>query len=181
MTTLLAIRNWNETFVWGDGRLSLGDQILSERGKKIHRIGNMLVGYAGRIDIGDRIVRLLKKKKIHRSIDRMDMYDIADSIRKYLQDEGIELWDDQVWDSWISLIIATSHKAFYVSNSFSVVEIEDGFPFGLGSGGTWAEGAYVALSNRSWNDIASNVLSSIGIACQFDSGSGGEIQVERIS
>ncbi len=132
----------------------------------------MLVAFAGRIDIGDRIVRLLKKKKIHREVDRMDMYDIADSIRKYLQAEEIDLGEDNIGDSGISLIIATSHKAFYISNSFSVVEIEDGFPFGLGSGGTWAEGAYVGISKYSGNDISSKILSSIGIACQFDNGSG---------
>ena len=136
-TTILAVKHKRQIALAGDGQVTLNDTIIKHHAKKVRRIYNdkLLVGFAGA------------------TADAMNLFDRFEAkLERYngnLTRSVVELAKDWRTDKYLrrleALMIALdAANMFLISGNGDVIEPDDNV-IGIGSGGTVAQAAAMAL------------------------------------
>ncbi len=136
-TTILAVRHNREVAIAGDGQVTLNNIIIKHHAKKVRRIynDNLLVGFAGA------------------TADALNLFDRFEAkLERYngnLTRSAVELAKDWRTDKYLrrleALMIALDAKnMFLISGNGDVIEPDESI-IGIGSGGTVAQAAAMAL------------------------------------
>jgi ATP-dependent HslUV protease subunit HslV len=158
-TTILCVRRDGKTVIGGDGQVTLEKTVLKANAKKVRRLGDgqVIAGFAGgTADAFTLFERFEAKLKEH---------------QKNLTRACVELGKDWRTDRYLRrlealLIVADKEKTFILSGSGDVVEPDHGVA-AVGSGGSYAQAAALALLNHSSLASKQIVEASLGIAAEI--------------
>ena len=160
-TTIVLLRENNETIVVGDGQVSLGNTVLKSKAKKVRKIEkrNVIAGFAGSTaDALTLFERLEAKLEKHAG---------------NLSRAAVELAKDWRSDKYLRrlealMAVADKEKSFIISGTGDVLEPEDGI-IGIGSGGNYALAAAKVLMETNMNaeEIAKKAIKVASEICVF--------------
>lgn len=136
-TTILCVRRDRQVALGGDGQVSLGPTIMKGNAKKVRRLyqDKVIAGFAGSTADAFTLFELFDKKlEKHQGHLLRSAVDLAKDWRS-----------DRILRRLEAMLIVASHAySFIISGTGDVVEPEDGI-LAIGSGGTYARSAAVAL------------------------------------
>lgn len=161
-TTILALRHKSKVAVGGDGQVTLDNSVIKHKAKKVRRIYNdkIIVGFAGAtadaLNLSERLEAKLERYNGN------------------LTRSAVELARDWRTDKYLrrleAIMIAVDEKnMFLISGNGDVIEPDEGV-IGIGSGGTAAQAAAVALLGHSDLDargIVEEAMRIAGSICVF--------------
>ena len=160
-TTIVLLRENNETIVVGDGQVSLGNTVLKSKAKKVRKIEkrNVIAGFAGSTaDALTLFERLEAKLEKHAG---------------NLSRAAVELAKDWRSDKYLRrlealMAVADKEKSFIISGTGDVLEPEDGI-IGIGSGGNYALAAAKVLmeTDLKAEEIAKKAIKVASEICVF--------------
>ncbi len=158
-TTILSVRRGNQVALGGDGQVTLGSIVMKGTARKVRKIyhGKVLVGFAGgtadALTLLERFVAKLEKHQGH------------------LLRASVELAKDWRTDRMLRrleamLLVADRESTLVITGNGDVLEPEHGIG-AIGSGGTYAQSAAIALQQNT--DLAPEeiVKKSLTIAGQL--------------
>lgn len=163
-TTIVAVRkNQNDCAIAGDGQITLGERtVIKQRAKKVRRIYNddILIGFAGSVSdaftLAERFEGYLEK---HDGNLKKAAIELAQSWRR-----------DKILTKLEAMLIALDRNTMLViSGSGEVIEPDDDV-IAIGSGGSYALAAAIALKNNtnlSSKEIARKSLEIASDICVF--------------
>ncbi|MBW7858194.1 MAG: ATP-dependent protease subunit HslV [Leptonema sp. (in: Bacteria)] len=158
-TTILCVRNGNQTAMGGDGQVSLGNTIMKAGAKKVRRLEdkNIIAGFAGSAADAFTLFELFEKK--------------VEQYRSQLSRAAVELAREWRTDRMLRrlealLIVADTEESFLISGTGDVISPDDGI-LAIGSGGNYALAAARALANNTQLDAKSIVQQSMKIAADI--------------
>nr|HID59340.1 ATP-dependent protease subunit HslV [Desulfobacterales bacterium] len=158
-TTILAVRHNGNVAVAGDGQVTLNDKILKHRAKKVRKIynGEIIVGFAGASADALNLFERFEKK--------------LDEYNGNLTRSVVELAKEWRTDKYLRrleaiLVAVDREKSFLVSGNGDVIEPDEGV-IGIGSGGSYAQAAAMALIQHTNLDARAIVESSMKIAASI--------------
>ena len=136
-TTILAVRRNNMVAVAGDGQVTLNNTVIKHKAKKVRKIYNdkIIVGFAGAtadaLNLSERLEAKLERYNGN------------------LTRSAVELARDWRTDRYLrrleAIMIAVDENSMYlISGNGDVIEPDEGV-IGIGSGGTIAQAAAMAL------------------------------------
>ena len=170
-TTIVLLRNNNETVVAGDGQVSLGNTILKSKAKKVRKIDKrgVIAGFAGSTaDALTLFERLEAKLEKHAG---------------NLPRAAVELAKDWRTDKYLRrlealMAVADKDTSYIISGTGDVLEPEDGI-IGIGSGGNYALAAAKVLmeTNLSAEEVARKAIKIASDICVFTNNN---ITVEKV-
>ena len=171
-TTIISVRKGKSVVIGGDGRVSMGDTILKGNARKVRRLyqGKVLAGFAGgTADAFTLFVRFEGKLEAHRG---------------NLQRAAVELAKDWRTDRMLRrleamLIVADAEYSLIVSGTGDVIEPENDI-LAIGSGGSYARAAAVALLNETDLDPEKIVLKALTIAGEICVYTNNNLTLEKI-
>jgi len=140
-TTILAVRHKGEFAIAGDGQVTLGSAIIKHRAKKVRRIyhDKIIVGFAGATADA-----LTLSEKLEASLERYN-----GNLTRSAVELGREWRTDKYLRRLEALMIAADEKEmFLLSGTGDIIEPDEGI-IGIGSGGTAAQAAAMALIKNS--------------------------------
>jgi ATP-dependent HslUV protease, peptidase subunit HslV len=160
-TTIVCVRKNGSVCMAGDGQVSLGSSVVKGNARKIRRLEkNILVGFAGSTaDALTLLERLEQKLEAHPAQLMRACVELAKAWRtdKYLRRlEAV-------------LLVADDKYTFELTGNGDVLEPQNGV-MGVGSGGTYAQAAALALMdqpNLSAEDIARKAMKIAGDICVY--------------
>ena len=136
-TTILAIRHKDRTAVAGDGQVTLNASVIKHRARKVRRIFNdaIIVGFAGAtadaLSLSERLQE--KLERYNGNLTRA----AAELARDWRTDKLLRRLE--------AVMVAVDAQHLYlISGNGDVIEPDEGV-IGIGSGGTVAQAAAVAL------------------------------------
>lgn len=139
-TTILCVSHKGETVMAGDGQVTFNGTVLKGSAKKVRSLykGQVLAGFAGGTADAFTLFERFEKK--------LEQYN-GDLVRA-----SVELAKDWRTDRGLRrleamLIVATKDKQFILSGQGDVIEPDEGIS-SIGSGGTYAKSAAVALKRH---------------------------------
>jgi len=155
-TTILAVRHKGKVAVAGDGQVTLDNNIIKHKAKKVRRIYNdkIIVGFAGAtadaLNLSERLETKLERYNGN------------------LTRSAVELARDWRTDKYLrrleAIMIAVDEaNMFLISGSGDVIEPEEGV-IGIGSGGVGAQAAAMALIRHADLDAGKIVKEAMQIA-----------------
>jgi ATP-dependent HslUV protease subunit HslV len=155
-TTILAVRHKNKVAVGGDGQVTLDNSVIKHKAKKVRRIYNdkIIVGFAGAtadaLNLSERLEAKLERYNGN------------------LTRSAVELARDWRTDKYLRrleaiMIAVDESNMFLISGNGDVIEPDEGV-IGIGSGGTAAQAAAVALLGHSDSDARGIVAEAMRIA-----------------
>lgn len=160
-TTILALRHNGKAAVAGDGQVTLNNNVVKHRAKKVRRIyeSKIIVGFAGATADAMNLSARLEEK--------LERYNGS------LTRAAVELARDWRTDKYLrrleAIMIAVDENNMYlISGNGDVIEPDEGI-IGIGSGGVAAQAAanalmsYTELSARSIVEEAMKIAASICI------------------
>lgn len=158
-TTILCVRKNGKVAMGGDGQVTIGQTAIKHTARKVRKIfnGKVMVGFAGS------------------TADAMTLFDKFESkleeYRGNLRRAAVELAKDWRTDRFLRrlealLAIADKESMFLISGSGDVLEPDDNI-IAIGSGGTFAQAAAIALSKYSNLDTPDIVKESLKIAADL--------------
>ena len=158
-TTIVCVRKNGKVAMGGDGQVTLGQTAIKHTARKVRKIfnGKVMVGFAGS------------------TADAMTLFDKFESkleeYRGNLRRAAVELAKDWRTDRILRrlealLAIADKDNMFLISGSGDVIEPDDNI-IAIGSGGTFAQAAAIALSKYSNLDTPEIVKESLKIAADL--------------
>ncbi len=158
-TTIVCVRKNGKVAMGGDGQVTLGQTAIKHTARKVRKIfnGKVMVGFAGS------------------TADAMTLFDKFESkleeYRGNLRRAAVELAKDWRTDRILRrlealLAIADKDSMFLISGSGDVIEPDDNI-IAIGSGGTFAQAAAIALSKYSNLDTPDIVKESLKIAADL--------------
>jgi ATP-dependent HslUV protease subunit HslV len=161
-TTILAVRKDGKTAMAGDGQVTIGNTVMKGNARKVRRIyeNKVLVGFAGA------------------TADAFTLFERFETkIKEYSGDitrAAVELAKDWRTDRMLRrlealLLVADHEKIFLLSGNGDVIEPEEG-AIGIGSGGSFAYAAALALlqcSELSAREIAEKALKIAADICIY--------------
>ena len=158
-TTIVCVRKNGKVAMGGDGQVTLGQTAIKHTARKVRKIfnGKVIVGFAGS------------------TADSMTLFDKFESkleeYRGNLRRAAVELARDWRTDRILRrlealLAIADKDNMFLISGSGDVLEPDDNI-IAIGSGGTFAQAAAIALSRYSNLDTPDIVKESLKIAADL--------------
>lgn len=176
MTTILGLRSGGVSYLAADSRLNSGDCILPVKGNKILHFGRWRIATTG----ARRLNAALEEGR-----DRIAAADtigrLACAIRVTIEADGFSRTQDPgsaAFGAW-GLIVADETAVWTMSNDLSFAELDDGRPWGQGSGGSHGEAACVAFLAR--GDAPEQALSNaVRVASMFDPWTDDRVQIVRI-
>jgi ATP-dependent HslUV protease subunit HslV len=155
-TTILAVRRGGKAVVAGDGQVTLNQSVIKHQARKVRRIYNdrIIVGFAGATADALHLSERLEGK--------LERYN-GNLVRS-----AVELARDWRTDKYLrrleAVMIAVDEKnTFLISGSGDVIE-PDQEVLGIGSGGTAAQAAAVALLRNTEMDARRIVEEAMHIA-----------------
>jgi ATP-dependent HslUV protease subunit HslV len=161
-TTILAVRHKGKVAVAGDGQVTLNNNIIKHKAKKVRRIYNdkIIVGFAGAtadaLNLSERLEAKLERYNGN------------------LTRSAVELARDWRTDKYLrrleAIMIAVDEaNMFLISGSGDVIEPEEGV-IGIGSGGVGAQAAAMALirhADLGAREIVKEAINIAGSICVF--------------
>lgn len=136
-TTILAVRHRGRTAVAGDGQVTLNASVVKHRARKVRRIYNdaIVVGFAGgtadALSLSERLQE--KLERFNGNLTRA----AAELARDWRTDKALRRLE-------AVMVAADGERMYLLSGNGDVIEPDDGV-IGIGSGGTAAQAAAVAL------------------------------------
>ncbi len=155
-TTILAVRHKGKAAVAGDGQVTLNNNVIKHKAKKVRRIYNdkIIVGFAGAtadaLNLSERLEAKLERYNGN------------------LTRAAVELARDWRTDKYLrrleAIMIAMDEtRIFLISGNGDVIEPDEGI-IGIGSGGVSAQSAASALIKHTDMDARSIVQEAMKIA-----------------
>ena len=158
-TTILAVRHKGKVAVAGDGQVTLNNNIIKHKAKKVRRIFNdkIIVGFAGATADALHLSERLEAK--------LERYN------GNLTRSAVELARDWRTDKYLRrldaiMIAVDEDNMFLISGSGDVIEPEKGV-IGIGSGGVGAQAAAMALIRHADLDASEIVKEAMKIAASI--------------
>ena len=155
-TTILSVRRGNHVALGGDGQVTLGNIVMKGTARKVRKIyhGKVLVGFAGgTADAFTLLERFEAKLEKHQG---------------HLMRASVELAKDWRTDRMLRrleamLLVADREATLVITGNGDVLEPEHGIG-AIGSGGTFAQSAAIALQQNTDLSPAEIVKKSLVIA-----------------
>ena len=158
-TTILAVRHKGKAAVAGDGQVTMNNNIIKHKAKKVRRIYNdkIIVGFAGAtadaLNLSERLEAKLERYNGN------------------LTRSAVELARDWRTDKYLrrleAIMIAMDETRIYlISGNGDVIEPDEGI-IGIGSGGVSAQAAASALIKNTDMDARSIVQEAMKIAASI--------------
>ena len=158
-TTILSVRRGDSVAIGGDGQVTLGNVVMKGTAQKVRRLyqGKILTGFAGStadaFSLLDRFEAKLEKHQGH------------------LTRSAVELAKDWRTDRVLRrleamLLVADEHHTYVITGNGDVLEPESGIA-AIGSGGTFAQSAAVALLENTVLSPAEIIKKSLKIAADL--------------
>jgi len=158
-TTILAVRHKGKAAVAGDGQVTMNNNIIKHKAKKVRRIYNdkIIVGFAGAtadaLNLSERLEAKLERYNGN------------------LTRSAVELARDWRTDKYLrrleAIMIAMDEaKIYLISGNGDVIEPDEGI-IGIGSGGVSAQAAASALIKHTDMDARSIVQEAMKIAASI--------------
>lgn len=158
-TTILAVRHKGKAAVAGDGQVTMNNNIIKHKAKKVRRIYNdkIIVGFAGAtadaLNLSERLEAKLERYNGN------------------LTRSAVELARDWRTDKYLrrleAIMIAMDEtKIYLISGNGDVIEPDEGI-IGIGSGGVSAQAAATALIKHTDMDARSIVQEAMKIAASI--------------
>jgi ATP-dependent HslUV protease subunit HslV len=155
-TTILSVRRGTQVAIGGDGQVTLGNIVMKGSARKVRKLyhGKVLVGFAGgtadAFTLLDRFEAKLEKHQGH------------------LMRASVELAKDWRTDRMLRrleamLLVADREATLVITGNGDVLEPEEGIA-AIGSGGTYAQSAAIALQQNTELSPAEIVKKSLVIA-----------------
>jgi len=136
-TTIIALRHRGKTAVAGDGQVTLNASVIKHRARKVRRIYNdaIVVGFAGAtadaLSLSERLQE--KLERYNGNLTRA----AAELARDWRTDKALRRLE-------AVMVAADGERMYLLSGNGDVIEPDEGV-IGIGSGGTAAQAAAVAL------------------------------------
>lgn len=158
-TTIVCVRRQNQVVIGGDGQVSLGNTIMKGNARKVRRLhqGKVIAGFAGgTADAFTLFERFEAKLEQHQG---------------QLARAAVELAKDWRTDRMLRrlealLAVADAKHSLIITGNGDVLEPEHDL-IAIGSGGTYAQAAALALLDNTELDAESIVRKSLGIAASI--------------
>jgi ATP-dependent HslUV protease subunit HslV len=158
-TTILSVRRGNSVALGGDGQVTLGNIVMKGTARKVRKLyhGKVLAGFAGgTADAFTLIERFEAKLEKHQG---------------HLMRASVELAKDWRTDRILRrleamLLVADRESTLIITGNGDVLEPEDGIG-AIGSGGTFAQSAAIALHGNTELSAIDIVKKSLTIAGQL--------------
>ncbi|MCH9694212.1 MAG: ATP-dependent protease subunit HslV [Gammaproteobacteria bacterium] len=154
-TTIVSVRRNGKVAIAGDGQVSLGDTIMKGNARKVRQLagGRVIAGFAGG------------------TADAFTLFELFESkLEQYgnLTRAAIELAKDWRTDRRLRrlealLCVADKESSFIISGNGDVIEPENDL-MAIGSGGSYAQAAAMALLRNSDLEAAEIVKQALSIA-----------------
>ncbi len=161
-TTIIAVRHRDRTAVAGDGQVTLNASVVKHRARKVRRIFNesIVVGFAGAtadaLSLSERLQE--KLERYNGNLTRA----AAELARDWRTDKLLRRLE--------AVMVAVDAQHLYlISGNGDVIEPDDGV-IGIGSGGTVAQAAAIALMRHTELDarrIAEEALRIAASLCVY--------------
>jgi ATP-dependent HslUV protease subunit HslV len=171
-TTILAVRRDNRVAVAGDGQVTLNNNVVKHRARKVRRIykDQIIVGFAGATADALNLSERLEEK--------LERYN------GNLTRAAVELARDWRTDKYLkrleAVMIAVDRKQIYLlSGNGDVIEPDEGI-VGIGSGGVAAQAAAMALMAHSRLDARGIAAAAMEIAASLCVYTNSELNIEEI-
>jgi len=141
MTTILAVKRGGEVAIAGDGQITVGDVVMKHTANKLRTLyhGQVIAGFAGAV--ADALT-LFERFESH--LEKQ-----SGQLRKAAVELAKEWRTDRVLrrlDAW--LVVADKDSLLVLSGEGDVLEPDDNV-VGIGSGGSYAQAAAVAMTRHS--------------------------------
>lgn len=171
-TTILAVRRDNRVAVAGDGQVTLNNNVVKHRARKVRRIykDQIIVGFAGATADALNLSERLEEK--------LERYN------GNLTRAAVELARDWRTDKYLkkleAVMIAVDRDQIYLlSGNGDVIEPDEGI-VGIGSGGVAAQAAAMALMAHSRLDVRGIAAAAMEIAASLCVYTNCELTIEEI-
>jgi ATP-dependent HslUV protease subunit HslV len=158
-TTILAVRHKGQVAVAGDGQVSLGNTVMKHQAKKVRRLyhGKVITGFAGATADAFTLFDLLEQK--------LEQY------KGNLMRAAVELAKEWRTDKMLrrleAMLVAVDEEySLLLSGTGDVIEADNGV-LAIGSGGTYAQAAALALIDNSELDAEAICKASMTIAADI--------------
>ena len=171
-TTIIAVRKDGKVAVAGDGQVTMGQTVMKMSARKVRRLagGKVIAGFAGATADAFTLFGRLEQK--------------LEEFNNNLMRASVELAKDWRTDRMLrrleALLIAVDTKSsLLISGTGDIIEPDEGV-LAIGSGGTFAQAAAMALMTNT--DLAADeiAMESLKIAQSICIYSGGEIMLETL-
>ena len=171
-TTILAVRREGKVAVAGDGQVTLNNNVVKHRARKVRRIyhDQIIVGFAGATADALNLSERLEEK--------LERYN------GNLTRAAVELARDWRTDKYLkrleAVMIAVDNRQIYLlSGNGDVIEPDEGI-IGIGSGGVAAQAAAMALMAESSLNACDIAASAMKIAASLCVYTNSELSIEEI-
>ena len=171
-TTILCVRRDDHVCMGGDGQVTLGDNIVKQKARKIRRLyeDKILAGFAGATaDAFSLFARFEQKlEEYHGNMSRA----------------AVELAKDWRTDRALRhlealLLVADSKNTYLISGTGDVIEPDDGL-VAIGSGGPYALAAARALAKHTSLSVREIVQEAMQVAGQMCIYTNDQIVIEEL-
>ena len=171
-TTILSVRRSSQVVIGGDGQASMGDTIMKGNTRKVRRLfyDKVIAGFAGS------------------TADAFTLFErFEDKLQKHqgnLVRSAVELSKDWRTDRMLRrlealLAVADSTTSLIITGSGDVIEPEHGI-MAIGSGGTYAKAAALALLKETELDAKVIVERALSIAADICIYTNSEFTIEEL-
>lgn len=158
-TTILSVRRDDKVVIGGDGQVSLGDTVMKGNARKVRRLynDNVLAGFAGgTADAFTLFERFEAKLQEHHGNLTRSAVELAKDWRTDRMLRRLEAM----------LCVADSSASLIISGNGDVIEPEQNI-MAIGSGGSYAKAAALALLENTEFDARKIVEKALGIAADI--------------
>ncbi len=171
-TTILAVRRGENVVLAGDGQVTLEQQMVKGKARKVRRLtdGSVLAGFAG--GAADAFALLTRfEEKLAEFQNQLERASV-ELVREWRTDRVLRRLEAM-------LVVADARRTFLLSGTGDLIEPDDGV-LGIGSGGlaaTAAARALIANTELSARDLA---IEALRIASELDIYTNDQVTVEEI-
>jgi ATP-dependent HslUV protease subunit HslV len=159
-TTIVAVHKDGMTAIAGDGQVTLGDTIMKRGATKVRALqdGKVVAGFAG---VVSDAFTLLEKFEGYLSGRKTNLLKAAvDTVKEWRTDRMLR-------DLEAMMIVGDSEQLLIISGNGEVIMPDDNV-LAVGSGGTYAQAAAIALLRHSDMDAEAIVRAALAIAADID-------------
>jgi ATP-dependent HslUV protease subunit HslV len=171
-TTILAVRHQGHTAVAGDGQVTLNASVIKHHARKVRRIYNdtIIVGFAGAtadaLSLSERLQE--KLERYNGNLTRA----AAELARDWRTDKYLRRLE-------AVMVAVDAQRMYLISGNGDVIEPDEGV-IGIGSGGTAAQAAAIALMRHTDLDAHRIVAEALRIAAAICVYTNDAVTIEEI-
>ena len=177
MSCIVGIKHKSKIYMGADSCVTEGDKVLTFKDSKIFRRGDFLIGFCGRLRVG----QLLKHTKISKDIDSIEK--LVEFMKDLFKKEGYirkgKDIDEPVFSIDTEFIIVHNGRMYVVGADLSIVEDGKNDYCAIGSGADFALGALFATKNVRMIP-RKRLLNAFKCSAYFDPGVNGPFRVYSV-